>query len=63
MSEILPWNRQEIFHDEIDGYPLPDFFPLEKYLTGKSKQYSEAEDVELPDPLQADNFRNDFINT
>lgn len=28
MTENLPWNRQDIFLDEIDEYPLYDYFPL-----------------------------------
>ncbi|NLP36721.1 MAG: hypothetical protein GX357_03635 [Firmicutes bacterium] len=39
----LPWHREEIFHDEIDNYPLADFFPL---------QAKPAKTVEEPQPKQ-----------
>ena len=28
MTEKLPWNRQDIFFDEVAEYPLYDHFPL-----------------------------------
>ncbi|NLZ94106.1 MAG: hypothetical protein GX922_08900 [Firmicutes bacterium] len=27
MDNKIPWSRQEIFHDEVDQFPLHDYFP------------------------------------
>ncbi|MCR3922346.1 MAG: hypothetical protein NUK65_07520 [Firmicutes bacterium] len=42
MSEKIPWNRQEIFYDDVANYPLYDFFPLEA---------AESEEEENQDEL------------
>ncbi|NLZ38732.1 MAG: hypothetical protein GX893_03905 [Firmicutes bacterium] len=41
MDNKIPWNRQEIFHDEIDQFPLFDYFP---YLAKESSAGESSAD-------------------
>jgi len=42
LTENLPWDRRDIFHDEIASYPQPDYFPLADSKT-QSKTEKEEE--------------------
>ncbi|HHX73835.1 MAG: hypothetical protein GX167_08100 [Firmicutes bacterium] len=42
MTDWLPWDRREIFHDEIASYPQNDYFPL----TEKGEGAQAAEEKE-----------------
>ncbi|MDW7683607.1 MAG: hypothetical protein SCK29_05740 [Bacillota bacterium] len=27
-KEQIPWNKDDIFHDDVAAYPLPNYLPL-----------------------------------
>lgn len=47
MTTDLPWNREEIFHDEFDNYPQPDYFPLTASQSQEEDKYTKPDDKML----------------